>query len=153
MLGCRLRMTREEIKVKATYHSLYGFFSPLNVPLSMQTKRDFTIERSLEQTDSERQARWKEASRSVKVQAPARAGTNTTRGLEGRGVTVDAECSRVGDSEEDAPPGSTPGVAPGHDSNQAEVGREPRQEALTLLSSTLQSPLSPSPAKSKSSRK
>ena len=128
MLGCRLRMTREEIKVKATYHSLYGFFSPLNVPLSMQTKRDFTIERSLEQLDSERQARWKEASRSVKVQAPARAGTNTTRGLEGRGVTVDAECSRewrLGrrrSSREHAWSGTWPWLEPGRSGEGAKAG-------------------------------
>lgn len=60
MLGCCLRMTRDEIKVEATYHSLYGFFSPSNVPLSIQTghtKKDFTIERSVEQLDSEGKAR------------------------------------------------------------------------------------------------
>ena len=64
MLGCSLRMTRDEIKVEATYHSLYGFLSPLNVPLGVQTghtKKDFTVERSVEQLDSEGQTRWKEA--------------------------------------------------------------------------------------------
>lgn len=60
MLGCCLRMTRDEIKVEATYHSLYGFHSPLNVPLGVQTghtKKDFTTERSVEQLDSEGQTR------------------------------------------------------------------------------------------------
>lgn len=36
MLGCCLRMTREEVRVEATYQDLYKFFPPGDVPLRVQ---------------------------------------------------------------------------------------------------------------------
>lgn len=42
ILGCCLRMTRDEVKVEATYHSLYGFLSPGNMSLRVQERSSRT---------------------------------------------------------------------------------------------------------------